>query len=188
MSKVTSQIHQSDVLCRQEVTVELTDVTTQAELTPGNALRDIGFTNGGGGSRGMRVAPKKAPNPPGKAPSVVRPLACSGVFSTRTFVGYEEVAQSAAITIRKQAAPGQTDVRLTGLVSRSATRKAETERSPRSQRLHRHRGWRRSFHCLYTLRAMQRHRLTLRSSVRPCSQFRQLQGSNRGGTNRPLCK
>ena len=49
MSKVTSRIHQSDVLCRQEVTVELTDVTTQAELTPGNALRDIGFTSEGCG-------------------------------------------------------------------------------------------------------------------------------------------
>ena len=68
MSKVTSQIHQSDVLIRQEVTVELTDVSTQAELTPGNALRDIGFASGGGDSRGMRVAPKKALPPPGKAP------------------------------------------------------------------------------------------------------------------------
>ena len=68
MSKVTSRIHQSDVLCCQEATVELTDISTQAELTPGNALRDIGFTNGGGDSRGMRVAPKKAPTPPGKAP------------------------------------------------------------------------------------------------------------------------
>ena len=48
MSKVTSQIHQSDVLIRQEVTVELTDVSTQAEQTPGNALRDIGFASGQG--------------------------------------------------------------------------------------------------------------------------------------------
>ena len=50
MAKVTSQNHQSDVMIRQEVTVELTDVSTQAELTPGNALRDIGFTSGVGGS------------------------------------------------------------------------------------------------------------------------------------------
>ena len=50
MSKVTSQIHQSDVMIRQEITVELTDVSTQAELTPGNALRDIGFMSKDGGS------------------------------------------------------------------------------------------------------------------------------------------
>ena len=48
MSKVTLQSHRRDMLCRQEVTVELTDVSTQAELTTGNALRDIGFSSGGG--------------------------------------------------------------------------------------------------------------------------------------------
>ena len=51
MSKVTSKNHQSDVMIRQEVTVELTDVSTQAKLTPGNALRDIGFTSREGGSQ-----------------------------------------------------------------------------------------------------------------------------------------
>ena len=50
MARVTSQNHQSDVMIRQEVTVERTDVSTQAELTPGNALADIGFTSRAGGS------------------------------------------------------------------------------------------------------------------------------------------
>ena len=48
MVKVTSQNHQSDEMIRQEETVELTNVSTQAELTPGNALEDIGFTSQGG--------------------------------------------------------------------------------------------------------------------------------------------
>ena len=73
MVKGTSQNHQSGVMIRQEVTVELTDVSTQAKLTPGNALMDIGFTSGGGGSRGRRVTPKKAPAPLRKASPVVGP-------------------------------------------------------------------------------------------------------------------
>ena len=75
----------------------------------------------------MRVTPKKAPPPTGKAPPVVGPIASSGVFSTRTFVGDEEVSQSTATTMREEAAPGQTDVQLTGLVSGLARRKAEAE-------------------------------------------------------------
>ena len=43
MAKVTSMVHHSDVMIHQEATIELTDVSTQAELTTGNALRDIGF-------------------------------------------------------------------------------------------------------------------------------------------------
>ena len=124
MSKVTSQIHQSDVLIRQEVTVELTNVSTQAELTPGNALRDIRFASGGGGSRGMQVPPIKAPPPLRKAHPVVGRIAISGVFTTRMFHGDEEVDHSAAASMREEAAPGQTDVCLTGLVSGSARRKA----------------------------------------------------------------
>ena len=124
MSKVTSQIHQSDVLCRQEATVELMDILTQAELTPSNPLRNIGFTNGGGGSRGMQVPPIKAPPPLRKAHPVVGRIAISGVFTTRMFHGDEEVDHSAAASMREEAAPGQTDVCLTGLVSGSARRKA----------------------------------------------------------------
>ena len=75
----------------------------------------------------MQVTPKKAPPPLRKAPPVVGPIASSGVFSTRTFVGDEEVGQSAATSMREEAAPGQTDVRLTGLVSGSVRRKAEAE-------------------------------------------------------------
>ena len=133
MSKVTSQSHQREMLCLQEVTVELTDNSTQADLTPGIALRHIGFSSGGGDSRGMRVAPKKAPTPPGRAPPVVEPVASSGVFTTRMFVGDKEVAQSAAATMREEAAPGQTDVRLTGLVSGSARRKAEAEAKSKAE-------------------------------------------------------
>ena len=39
MAKVTLQAHKSDWICRQEVEVELTDVSTQADLIPGNAVR-----------------------------------------------------------------------------------------------------------------------------------------------------
>ena len=140
MSKVTSQIHQSDVMICQEVTVELTDVSTQAELTPSNALREIGFMSGERGSRGRRVTPKKAPPAPRKASPVVGPPLSSGVFTTRTFRANEEVDQSTAALMREEAAPGQTDVHLTGLVSRSARRKAEGNlRLRRPFHLHQHR-------------------------------------------------
>ena len=60
MAKVASQVHQSDWLCRQAVEVELTDVSTQADLIPGNAVRDIGFASRGVSSGG-RVMPLERP-------------------------------------------------------------------------------------------------------------------------------
>ena len=58
-AKVMSQSHQSYVLFRQAVDVELTDVSTQADLTPGNALRDIGFASGGASSGGQGTPLKR---------------------------------------------------------------------------------------------------------------------------------
>ena len=114
MAKVTSQSH------RQAIEVELTDVSTQADLIPGNAVGDIGFTSGGGFFRGKRDAPKKAPNPLGGTPPVNEPIASSLNFTTRIFVGDTEVITSAADTMREEAPPSKMDVRLTSLVSGSA--------------------------------------------------------------------
>ena len=125
MSKVTSQSHHRDVICRQDVTVELTDVSTQAELISGNAIRDIGFSTGGGGSRGRRVAPKKAPALPGRAPRVPRPVASSSAFTNRTWKGDKEVTKSAATTMREKADPGKAEAKLKA--EAKANLKAEAE-------------------------------------------------------------
>ena len=63
MAKVTFERHDrvDNVICRQEVEVELTDVSTQADLIPGNAVRDIGFASGGGLSSGGQGMPLERP-------------------------------------------------------------------------------------------------------------------------------
>ena len=81
----------------------------------------------GGIFRGTRDAPKKAPTPLGGVPPGSKPIASSIGFTTRTFVGDKEVTTSTTATMREEAPPGKTDVRLTGLVSGSARRKADAE-------------------------------------------------------------
>ena len=54
-------------------------------------------------------------------------VASSLNFTTRAFRGDDEITPSAAEEMREDAPPGKTDVRLTGLVSGSAKRKAEAE-------------------------------------------------------------
>ena len=75
MSKVTFEVHEcvDNVICRQEVEVELTDVSTQADLIPGNSVRDIGFSTGGGFFQGRRESPEAAPSPLGEVPPLRSP-------------------------------------------------------------------------------------------------------------------
>ena len=70
------------------------------------------------------MTPKKAPALPREVSPVVGPIASSGIFSTRTFRADEEIDHTTAESMREVAAPGQTDVRLSGLVSGSAKKKA----------------------------------------------------------------
>ena len=70
MAKVTFQVHNpvDNVILRQEGAVELTDVSTQAELIP--SVGDIGFSTGGSFRRRRRESPEMAPSPLVEAPSV----------------------------------------------------------------------------------------------------------------------
>ena len=53
MAKVTFEVHDrvDNVICRQEAEVELTDVSAQVDLIPGN-IGGIGFSTGGACPRG----------------------------------------------------------------------------------------------------------------------------------------
>ena len=129
MAKVTFQVHNQvdNVICRQEVEVELMDVSTQADLIPGSSVSDIGFSTGGGFYWGRRESPEKAPSPLVEAPPVKKPVASSLGFSTRTFRGDLEISSSAAEAMEEEAPEGKTDCRITGLISGSARRKAEAD-------------------------------------------------------------
>ena len=129
MAKVTFEHHDrvDNIICRQEVLVELTDVSTQADLIPGNSVKDIRFSTGGGLYRGRREPPEMAPSPPVQVPPVANPIASSRNFSTLTFRGDNEISPSAAEAIEGEAPEGKTNYRIKGLVSGSARRKAEAE-------------------------------------------------------------
>ena len=122
MLKVTFEVHErvDNVICRQEVEVELTDVSTQADLIPGNSVRDIGFSTGGGLFQGRRESPETASNPLGEVPPVAKPVASSRNFSARTFKGDDEIFPTAAEAMEGEAPEGKTDYRIKGLISGSA--------------------------------------------------------------------
>ena len=115
MAKVTFQVHNrvDNVIFRRGIKVELTDVSTQADLIPGNSVKDIGFSTGGGFYRGRRE-PKKVPTPLVKAPPLAKPVASFSDFSVRTFKGDLAISSSAAEAMEEEAPEGKTDNRIKG--------------------------------------------------------------------------